>query len=57
MALLTENNPHGDFGMGDRALALFYGPYGEIEGKWTYVYFSYSNVNHKAYAFIELSGE
>jgi hypothetical protein len=32
-------------------------PYGEIEGKWTYVYFSYSGVDHKAYAFVEFEGE
>jgi hypothetical protein len=25
MALLTENNPHGENGLGDRALALFLG--------------------------------
>jgi hypothetical protein len=79
MALLTENNPHGEFGMGDRALALFFGkgglhfstydsnsengdvfvnvPYGDIEGRWTYVYFSYHAVSHRAYAFVEFSGE
>jgi hypothetical protein len=79
MGLLTENNPHGEYGMGDRALALFFGkgglhfstydqnaengdvfvniPFNDIEGKWAFVYVSYSAESHKAYAFVEFEGQ
>ena len=69
---LTSNQDHSDSKSGDRVLAIFQGqgnylfatndlhksaPYEDIEGLWTYTYFSYSHKLEKATAFLSFPKE